>query len=50
MDRQARKLASGCKDGENGSENGSESGSNSDSEPEDKVKFFYELKNHYTKL
>ena len=34
MDRQVRKLATGCKDGENGSENGSELGSNSGSEPE----------------
>ncbi|XP_015513981.1 REST corepressor 1 isoform X1 [Neodiprion pinetum] len=36
MDRQARKLNSGGKEGENGSENGSELGSNTDSESEDK--------------
>ncbi|XP_034947455.1 REST corepressor 3 isoform X2 [Chelonus insularis] len=36
MDRQARKLTSGGKDGENGSENGSELGSNTDSESEEK--------------
>ncbi|XP_012233219.1 REST corepressor isoform X4 [Linepithema humile] len=36
MDRQARKLTSGCKEGENGSENGSELGSNTDSESEEK--------------
>lgn len=42
MDRQARKLASGCKDGENGSDNPSENSSNSDSEPEDKVNFLFE--------
>lgn len=38
MDRQARKLTSGCKEGENGSENGSELGSNTDSESEEKVR------------
>lgn len=38
MDRQARKLTSSNKDGENGSENGSELGSNTDSESEDKVR------------
>ncbi|KAL6439389.1 hypothetical protein ACFW04_003913 [Cataglyphis niger] len=37
MDRQARKLTSGCKEGENGSENGSELGSNTDSESEEKI-------------
>lgn len=37
MDRQARKLTSGGKEGENGSENGSELGSNTDSESEEKV-------------
>ncbi|XP_076246681.1 REST corepressor isoform X2 [Lasioglossum baleicum] len=36
MDRQARKLTSGGKEGENGSENGSELGSNTDSESEEK--------------
>ncbi|KMQ97804.1 rest corepressor 3-like isoform 2 protein [Lasius niger] len=36
MDRQARKLTSGFKEGENGSENGSELGSNTDSESEEK--------------
>ncbi|XP_074101382.1 REST corepressor isoform X2 [Cotesia typhae] len=36
MDRQARKLTSSGKDGENGSENGSELGSNTDSESEEK--------------
>jgi len=41
MDRQAaRKLTSGCKEGENGSENGSELGSNTDSESEEKVRVF----------
>lgn len=38
MDRQARKLTSGGKEGENGSENGSELGSNTDSESEEKVR------------
>ncbi|KOC70580.1 REST corepressor [Habropoda laboriosa] len=37
MDRQARKLTSGGKEGENGSENGSELGSNTDSESEEKL-------------
>ena len=37
MDRQARKLTSSGKDGENGSDNGSEQASNSDSESEEKV-------------
>lgn len=44
MDRQARKLTSGCKEGENGSENGSELGSNTDSESEEKVRVFWFLK------
>lgn len=39
MDRQARKLTSGGKEGENGSENGSELGSNTDSESEEKVRY-----------
>ena len=38
MDRQARKLVSGCKEGENGSENGDELGSVSESESEEKVR------------
>ncbi|OAD60575.1 REST corepressor 3 [Eufriesea mexicana] len=41
MDRQARKLTSGGKEGENGSENGSELGSNTDSESEEKTKASY---------
>ncbi|CAD6228053.1 GSCOCG00006329001-RA-CDS [Cotesia congregata] len=41
MDRQARKLTSSGKDGENGSENGSELGSNTDSESEEKVRIFF---------
>lgn len=41
MDRQARKLTSGGKEGENGSENGSELGSNTDSESEEKVRIVY---------
>lgn len=40
MDRQARKLTSGGKEGENGSENGSELGSNTDSESEEKVRIY----------
>jgi len=40
MDRQARKLTSSGKEGENGSENGSELGSNTDSESEEKVRSF----------
>lgn len=40
MDRQARKLTSGGKEGENGSENGSELGSNTDSESEEKVSYY----------
>ncbi|XP_031788774.1 REST corepressor isoform X3 [Nasonia vitripennis] len=36
MDRQARKLTSGGKEGENGSENGSDLASNTDSESEEK--------------
>ena len=44
MDRQARKLTSGGKEGENGSENGSELGSNTDSESEEKVRnLFYNI-------
>ena len=49
MDRQAKKLSSGGKEGENGSENGSELGSNTDSENEEKVRtneFFYYLFNY----
>lgn len=42
MDRQARKLTSGGKEGENGSENGSELGSNTDSESEEKVRVYKE--------
>lgn len=38
MDRQARKLNTPGKEGENGSENGSELGSNTDSENEEKVR------------
>lgn len=38
MDRQARKLTGGGKEGENVSENGSELGSNTDSESEEKVR------------
>ena len=39
MDRQARKLTSTGKEGENGSENGSDIGSNTDSESDEKVRF-----------
>lgn len=45
MDRQARKLTSGGKEGENGSENGSELGSNTDSESEEKVRFISKIFN-----
>lgn len=45
MDRQARKLTSGGKEGENGSENGSELGSNTDSESEEKVRFISKISN-----
>lgn len=45
MDRQARKLTSGGKEGENGSENGSELGSNTDSESEEKVRYIPEMSN-----
>lgn len=45
MDRQARKLTSGGKEGENGSENGSELGSNTDSESEEKVRYIFFLMN-----
>lgn len=45
MDRQARKLTSGGKEGENGSENGSELGSNTDSESEEKVRRFFKIFN-----
>lgn len=45
MDRQARKLTSGGKEGENGSENGSELGSNTDSESEEKVRHIFQIFN-----
>lgn len=44
MDRQARKLTSGGKEGENGSENGSELGSNTDSESEEKVRIYLDVR------